>query len=99
MNSWATATLEDIVVPGSSGLKRGPFGGAIKKEIFVARGYKIYEQQHAINGDFEFGRYFIEERKFKELQSFAVRPHDLIVSCSGTMGALPSCRTMLTLES
>ena len=27
---------------------RGPFGRALKKEIFVNEGYAVYEQQHAI---------------------------------------------------
>lgn len=28
---------------------RGPFGGSLKKEIFVKEGYWVYEQYHAIN--------------------------------------------------
>ena len=30
---------------------RGPFGGSLKKEIFVKEGYWVYEQYHAINDD------------------------------------------------
>ena len=41
-------------------LVRGPFGGSLKKEIFVDDGYAVYEQNHAIYGKFEF-RYFITE--------------------------------------
>jgi type I restriction enzyme S subunit len=67
-------------------LKRGPFGGALKKEIFVEEGYKVYEQRNAIRGDFLIGRYFIRESKYREMEDFAVIPHDLIVSCSGTLG-------------
>lgn len=40
---WITRTLESAV--GSGGLVRGPFGGALKKDIFVDRGYKVYEQR------------------------------------------------------
>lgn len=68
-------------------LVRGPFGGSLKKEIFTKSGYAVYEQQHAIYGNFEF-RYFIDERKFKELKRFAVSSGDLIMSCSGTMGKI-----------
>ncbi|MEG4044552.1 restriction endonuclease subunit S [Microcoleus sp. Pol17_C1] len=78
--------MEDVTIDGSHGLKRGPFGGAIKKDSFVPDGYKIYEQKHAIYGDFDSGSYFITETRYRELKSFAVEPGDLIVSCSGTLG-------------
>lgn len=68
--------------------KRGPFGGSLKKEIFVNEGYLVYEQYHAINNDFSFGRYFITENKFQEMNGFEVVPNDLLISCSGTMGKI-----------
>ena len=64
---------------------RGPFGGALKKEIFRSEGYVVYEQQHAIYRNLDF-RYYIDKNKFLELKRFAVRPGDMIVSCSGTIG-------------
>ena len=66
---------------------RGPFGGSLKKEIFTTSGYVVYEQQHAIYGDFKF-RYFVDEKKYEEMKRFAVSPGDLIMSCSGTMGKI-----------
>jgi type I restriction enzyme M protein len=66
--------------------KRGPFGGSLKKEIFVESGFAVYEQSHAISNQFSDFRYFISENKFKEMQGFEVRPNDIIMSCSGTMG-------------
>jgi restriction endonuclease S subunit len=68
--------------------KRGPFGGSLKKEIFKKEGYLIYEQYHAINNDFSFGRYFIDEKKFEEMRGFEVKGGDLLISCSGTMGKI-----------
>jgi len=65
---------------------RGPFGGSLKKEIFVKDGYAIYEQSHAIHQDFDSFRYYISEDKFNELKRFSVQPDDIIMSCSGTMG-------------
>ncbi len=67
---------------------RGPFGGSLKKEIFKSSGYLVYEQYHAINNDFNFGRYFIDKKKFDEMKRFEVLPEDLLVSCSGTMGKI-----------
>lgn len=65
---------------------RGPFGGSLKKEIFVKDGFLVYEQYHAINNDFSYGRYYIDEQKFLEMKRFEVFPGELLISCSGTMG-------------
>src|SRR5262245_39566402 len=83
---WLLVELEQVGVNEKGGLKRGPFGGAVKKEIFVSDGFKIYEQKNAIYNDFDLGTYFIDGSKFKELRGFSVEPDDLIVSCSGTIG-------------
>ncbi len=80
---WETKTIEQLIKKEKYSLKRGPFGGALKKEIFVPSGYLVYEQFHALNNDFTFGRYYIDEEKFKELKAFEVKPGDIIVSCSG----------------
>jgi len=68
--------------------KRGPFGGSLKKEIFVREGYKVYEQKHAIRNDFGIGSYYITKDKFEEMKDFAISPGDFIISCSGTMGRI-----------
>ena len=80
---WDTKTIEQLVKKEKYALKRGPFGGALKKEIFVPSGYLVYEQFHALNNDFSFARYFIDEAKFQELKGFEVKSGDIIVSCSG----------------
>jgi len=67
---------------------RGPFGGSLKKEIFVNEGYAIYEQQHAINNQFDSFRYFIDKNKFNEMKRFQVAENDIIMSCSGTFGKI-----------
>jgi type I restriction enzyme, S subunit len=79
-------TLDNATVKG--GLVRGPFGGALKKEFFIERGYKVYEQRNAIYATVEKGDYFIDLIKYKELERFHVRSGDLIVSCSGTIGCI-----------
>lgn len=65
---------------------RGPFGGSLKKSCFVDDGYAVYEQQHAINNQFDQIRYFVDESKFDKMSRFELRSGDLIMSCSGTMG-------------
>lgn len=83
---WKIKKLNEIAK--NKGLIRGPFGGALKKEIFKESGYKVYQQQNAIYSDIEIGDYYIDEEKFKELKRFAVQKNDFIVSCSGTIGKI-----------
>lgn len=80
---WDTKSITNLVENAKHSIKRGPFGGALKKEIFVPDGYLVYEQYHALNNDFSFGRYFISEKKFRELVAFKVVPGDILISCSG----------------
>lgn len=71
------------------GFVRGPFGGSLKKSIFVEKGYAVYEQQHPINNQFDSFRYFITDEKFNEMKRFEVFAHDLLMSCSGvTLGKI-----------
>ncbi|MDN3493512.1 restriction endonuclease subunit S [Winogradskyella bathintestinalis] len=81
--NWKTNTIEQLVVNEKGSIKRGPFGGALKKEIFVEQGYLVYEQYHALNNDFNFERYYIDDKNFKRLKGFEVKPGDIIISCSG----------------
>lgn len=81
LDEWESVELGEVC-----SFVRGPFGGSLKKEIFVKEGYLVYEQYHAINDDFDYARYFIDEDKFQEMKRFEVLPGDVLVSCSGTMG-------------
>lgn len=76
------------LAPGKDGLRRGPFGGSIKKSCFVPKGYKVYEQGNAINDTIDYGKYYITEEKYREMSSFQTKPHDLLVSCSGSLGRI-----------
>jgi restriction endonuclease S subunit len=79
--AWPVVKLGEVC-----SFKRGPFGGSLKKEIFLNEGFAVYEQKHAIRNDFSSVRYYISKEKFKEMKGFEVLPGDLIMSCSGTMG-------------
>ncbi|HHY0565340.1 TPA: restriction endonuclease subunit S [Vibrio parahaemolyticus] len=80
---WEVKNIVDLAAKEKHAIKRGPFGGALKKDIFVDSGYLVYEQYHALNNDFEFARYFIDESKYQELEAFKVSVGDIIISCSG----------------
>ena len=49
---------------------------------------KVYEQKNAIQKDSTLGNYYINEEKFKTMQSFVAEPGDIIVSCAGTIGEI-----------
>lgn len=76
---------------GNVGLfKKGPFGSALTKSMFVLKGedtVKVYEQQHAINKNCSLGTYYITREYFDDYMcGFEVMPGDIIVSCAGTIG-------------
>ena len=81
-------TLPEIVMKERNAIKRGPFGGSLKKQDFVEKGYLVYEQKHAIHEDFEYEKYYITKKKYEDMIAFKVIPGDLIVSCSGTLGRI-----------
>lgn len=57
--------------------------------MFVAKNkhsIKVYEQKNAIQKDYTLGDYYINKEKFETMQSFVVKPNDIIVSCAGTIG-------------
>ena len=82
--NWEQVKSQDIC----SSIVRGPFGSSLKKEFFVKNGYKVYEQKNAINQSADLGEYYIDEKKFRELQRFECKTGDIIMSCSGTVGKL-----------
>ncbi len=81
-------TLPDIVSSDKNSIKRGPFGGALKKEDFLEDGYMVYEQRHAIHEDFKYAKYYVSPEKYESMIGFKVVPGDLIISCSGTLGRI-----------
>lgn len=67
------------------GYIRGPFGSSLKRNELKSTGIPVYEQQHAIYATREF-RYYIDKEKYSQMKRFTVKPNDLIISCSGTIG-------------
>jgi putative uncharacterized protein (fragment) len=81
---WEWCRLNDLAM-----YRKGPFGSSLTKSMFVAKSnqsVKVYEQKNAIQKDFRLGDYYISKEKFEAMQSFIVKPNDIIVSCAGTIG-------------
>ena len=81
---WEWCRLNDLAL-----YRKGPFGSSLTKSMFVAKSnqsVKVYEQKNAIQKDVRLGDYYISKEKFEAMQSFIVKPNDIIVSCAGTIG-------------
>ena len=68
--TWQVIPLQNLC--DKNGIVRGPFGGALKKELFVAEGYKVYEQGNAIYKTINRGSYYVNDAKYQEMLRFAV---------------------------
>ncbi|WP_068624294.1 restriction endonuclease subunit S [Trichococcus ilyis] len=83
--NWRWTRLGDLGF-----FKKGPFGSALTKSIFVEdslESIKVYEQKNAIQSDCTLGEYFITKDYYEEkMASNTVMPGDIIVSCAGTIG-------------
>lgn len=86
-NAWEQRKFETML-DSKEGIRRGPFGSALKKEYFVPESeFVVYEQQNAIYGHFET-RYNITEEKYNELIRFKLNDGDFIMSGAGTIGRI-----------
>jgi len=69
----------------------GPFGTALKKHEHQKSGIPVYGIENIGEGVFRKpNKIFITEEKAKELQAFEVKPYDIIISRSGTVGEICS---------
>lgn len=67
-------------------MKAGPFGSALKKEVYAESGYKVYGQEQVISGNQFLGNYYIDKEKYEQLNSCKVMPGDVLISLVGTVG-------------
>ncbi|MBG9984896.1 restriction endonuclease subunit S [Aerococcaceae bacterium DSM 111022] len=85
--SWQIIKFNDLL-NATEGIRRGPFGSALKKEFFVNDSqYVVYEQHNAIYNTFQT-RYKISKDKYNELIKFRVSEGDFIMSGAGTIGKI-----------
>jgi type I restriction enzyme S subunit len=82
---WEVKTIVDIISK-RNGIKIGPFGSQLKKELLVKRGYKVYGQENVFDKDFEIGNRYLTEEHFEKLKSCNLIFGDFIISMMGTIG-------------
>jgi type I restriction enzyme S subunit len=83
---WVWTTLNELSGNDKNAIKAGPFGSSLKKDSYVAKGYKVYGQEQVISGNPLLGNYYINEEKYNSLISCSVKPGDLLISLVGTIG-------------
>ena len=83
---WPVAGISELVANTPHSFKAGPFGSSLKKDCYVSSGYKVYGQEQVIRGDANFGDYYIDAEKYRELEKCKVLAGDVLVSLVGTYG-------------
>lgn len=82
---WDCSDISMYLEP-SDGVKPGPFGSSIKKDMYTSSGYRVYGQEQVIAGTLNVGDYYISPTKYSEMSVFSVRAGDVLVSLVGTIG-------------
>lgn len=83
---WEVKTLINLGSTDKPVIKAGPFGSSLRKEFYVAKGYKVYGQEQVIKNDPFYGDYYIDNNRFQTLKSCKVSEGDILLSLVGTLG-------------
>jgi len=83
---WKLESTVEVAKNKTGGIKIGPFGSALKKELLTKQGYKVYGQENVFDNDVEIGDRYINKQHFQKLKSCKLNPGDFIVSMMGTIG-------------
>ncbi|TCI73594.1 MULTISPECIES: restriction endonuclease subunit S [unclassified Exiguobacterium] len=80
--------IDKLAINSKNAIKAGPFGSSLKKEFYVLEGYKVYGQEQVIRDDLSYGNYYINEAKYKQLESCSIKENDILISLVGTFGKI-----------
>ena len=74
------------------GITKGPFGGDVKKSLFVPYStgcYKVYEQGVVANNNYLHGDYYLPKEYVElKLKKFILEPGDILITGAGTLGLI-----------
>lgn len=85
VKGWVAKPISDVLKP--NGIKIGPFGSQLKKEILLSDGqYRVYGQENVYNHDFGLGDRYLSKEHFNRLNSCEIIPGDFVMSTMGTIG-------------
>lgn len=82
-------TINKMLTSDKKGMTTGPFGTMLKKHEHQSKGIPVLGIENIRKGKFVKGnKIFVTEEKSKELKAFSLKPKDIIISRSGTVGEL-----------
>ena len=85
VNGWVERPIIEVLKP--NGIKIGPFGSQLKKEMLLSDGvYRIYGQENVYARDFNIGDRYLTREHFNRLNSCEILPGDFVMSTMGTIG-------------
>lgn len=47
-------------------------------------GFKVYGQENILRNDFDYGKRFVDQKKFDELRKYEIIPNDIIITTMGS---------------
>ncbi len=85
VNGWKECLITDVLK--QDGIKIGPFGSQLKKEMLLNDGFlKVYGQENVYENDFNIGDRYLTREHFEKLKSCEILPGDFLMSTMGTIG-------------
>lgn len=82
---WKESLFAGIVLK-NDGIKIGPFGSQLKKDLLVDQGYKVYGQENVFEKNMSAGERRISKEHFLKLKSCEIIAGDFLISMMGTIG-------------
>lgn len=82
---WITISIPEVI-SNKDGIKIGPFGSQLKKELLTDNGYKVYGQENVYEKNMSIGERFIDKSHFDKLKSCEINSGDFLISMMGTVG-------------
>ena len=85
VKGWVECPISEVLKAG--GIKIGPFGSQLKKEMLLSDGlYRVYGQENVYEHDFNLGDRYLTRDHFNRLNSCEILPGDFVMSTMGTIG-------------
>ncbi|MFN8990072.1 MAG: restriction endonuclease subunit S [Betaproteobacteria bacterium] len=84
---WRWLTIEELASAAPRSIQSGPFGSNLKHSEFQLSGKLVIGIDNVRDGEFSIGsNHRISEAKFKELEKYAARPGDVLITVMATIG-------------
>ncbi len=84
---WTWASVEQLASPAPRSIQSGPFGSNLRHSEFQDTGILAIGIDNVVEGTFSYGkRHRISPEKFKELEKYAARPLDVLITVMATVG-------------